>query len=82
MTLQPFLTNIIHNTQTWFSQDRSLLDNIFLFWDVVAISQEMKEDLTSLLLDFEKAYDRIYLSFLRGTMEKLGLQLKYLQLNY
>ena len=31
-----------------------------------------KEDLAILLLDFEKAYDRVDWSFLRGTMEKLG----------
>ena len=70
--LQPFLKYIIHNTQTGFLQDRSILDNIILFWVVVAISQERKEDLAISLLDFEKAYDRVDWSFLRGTMEKLG----------
>ena len=69
MRLQPFLTDIIHNTQTGFLQDRSILDNIFLFWEAVANSQERKEDLAILLLDFEKAYDRVDWSFLSGTME-------------
>ena len=78
MRLQPFLTDIIHNTQTGFLQDRSILDNIFLFWEVVAISQERKEDLAILLLDFEKAYDRVDWSFLRGTMEKLGFPNQWL----
>ena len=78
MRLQPFLSDIIHNTQTGFLQDRSILDNIFLFWEAVAISQERKEDLAILLLDFEKAYDRVDWSFLRGTMEKLGFPNQWL----
>jgi hypothetical protein len=72
------LPDIIHNTQTGFLQDRSILDNIFLFWEAVAISQEIKEDLAILLLDFEKAYDRVDWSFLRGTMEKLGFPNQWL----
>ena len=43
LRLHPFLTDIIHNTQTGFLQDRSILDNIFLFWEAVEISQESKE---------------------------------------
>ena len=78
MRLQPFLSDIIHNTQTGFLQDRSILDNIFLFWEAVAISQERKEELAILLLDFEKAYDRVDWSFLRGTMEKLGFPNQWL----
>ena len=66
MRLQPFLTNIIHNTQTGFLQDRSILDNIFLFWEAIAISQERNEDLAILLLDFEKAYDRGRLVVFKG----------------
>ena len=37
-----------------------------------------KEDLTILLLDFEKAYDRVDWSFFRGTMEKLGFPSQWL----
>ena len=44
----------------------------FYFEEAVAISQERKKDLVIFLLDFEKAYDRVDWSFLRGTMEKLG----------
>ena len=53
MRLHPLLSDIIHNTQTGFLQDRSILDNIFLFWEAIAISQERKEYLVILLLDFE-----------------------------
>ena len=67
MRLQIFLIDIIHNIETRFLQDRGILDNIFLFWEAVAISQEMKEDLAILLLGFEKAYDRVDWSFFRAT---------------
>ena len=78
MRLQPFLIDIIHNTQIGFLQDRSILDNIFLFWEAVAISRERKDDLAIFLLDFEKAYDRVDWSLLRSTMEKLGFPNQWL----
>ena len=37
-----------------------------------------KEDLTILLLDFEKAYDRVDWSFFRGTTTKLGFPNQWL----
>ena len=54
-------------------QGRSILDNIYLFWETVAILQERKEDLAIMLDDFEKAYDRVDWSFLRGTMDVVGV---------
>ena len=33
--LQPFLPQLIHDSQTGFLQERSIFDNIFLFWEMV-----------------------------------------------
>ena len=57
--LQPFLPHIIHKNQTGFIQERSIFDNIFMFWEMIAVAEETKQDLAILLLDFEKAYDRV-----------------------
>ncbi|MDM1544273.1 reverse transcriptase domain-containing protein, partial [Empedobacter sp. 189-2] len=37
--LQPHLPDIIHTTQTGFIQDRSILDNIFSFWEATALAR-------------------------------------------
>ena len=45
-------------------QDKSVFGNIFLFWELSTSSMAKKEDLPILLLDFEKAYDRVNWDFL------------------
>ena len=55
--LQPFLPHIIHNNQMGFIQEKSIFDNIFIFWEMIAIAEETKQDLAILFSDFEKAYD-------------------------
>ena len=70
--LQELLPQIIHTSQTDFIKERSILDNIFLFWESVAVARKSNQYLTVMLLDFEKAYDRVDWSFLEGTMAKMG----------
>ena len=41
--LQPFLPHIIHKNQTGFIQEWSIFDNIFMFWEMIAIAQETKQ---------------------------------------
>ena len=53
-------------------QDRSIFDNIFLFWELSASAMAKKEHLVILLLDFEKAYDRVNWDFLEEAMRRLG----------
>ena len=77
--LQPFLPHIVHKTQTGFIQERSIFDNIFMFWEMIAIAQETKQELTILLLDFEKAYDRVDWNFLYEVMGRLGLPSDYVK---
>lgn len=53
------LPEIIHDTQTFFVQDCSILDNIFTFIEATEWVQHSEQHLAMLLLNFEKAYDRI-----------------------
>ena len=69
----PLLLDLIHDTQTGFVQDRSVLDNIFTFLEATEWAQHIGQHLAILLLDFEKAYDRVDWSFLEGTITTLSL---------
>ncbi|MCO5572418.1 hypothetical protein L7F22_026173 [Adiantum nelumboides] len=70
--VQPLLESIIHETQTGFVKERSIFDNIFTFWEGAALARLWGEDLVVLLLDFEKAYDRVDWEFLEGTIHWMG----------
>ena len=70
--MRPLLPSIIHDTQSGFLQDRSIFDNIFLFWEMTALAKHHKQSLAILLLDFEKAYDKVDWNFLEAVLLKLG----------
>ena len=72
LRLQPFLPEIVHDSQTGFMQERSIFDNVFLFWELTGMAMKNKEDLAVLLLDFEKAYDRVDWDFMEGSFLRLG----------
>ena len=59
LRLQPMLGRLIHDTQTGFVKERSILDNIFPIWEAVSLAGLRGEPLVVLLLDFEKAYDKV-----------------------
>ena len=65
------LPDLIHDTQTGFVQDRNILDNIFTFSEATEWAQHNGQHL-GVLLDFEKAYDRVDWSFLEGMLLRLG----------
>ena len=54
-----------------------IMDNLFFFWEAIALAHKKKEDLAILLLDFEKAYDRVDWEFLHGTLVRLGFPKKW-----
>lgn len=69
---QAHLTKWIWPTQTGFVKNRLILDNVFTCYESMEWAQESKQNLVILLLDIEKAYDRVNWSFLKETMKKLG----------
>jgi hypothetical protein len=70
--LQPWLTQLIRPNQTGFMKGRSIIDNVFLAIESMEWATETSQPMVMLLLDFEKAYDRVEWGFLDGTLNKLG----------
>ena len=66
------LESLIHATQTGFVKERSILDNIFTFSEAVSLVRLQGTPLAVLLLDFEKAFDRVDWCFLEETMLRMG----------
>ena len=72
--LTPLLPQLIHPSQTGFVRNRSILDNLFSFWEAVALAKQTNKKVAVVLLDFEKAYDKVCWNFLESVMRKLGFQ--------
>ena len=77
--MKPLLHNWILPSQTGFVPNRCILDNIFLAFEAIAWTKENKQELSMLLLDFEKAYDRVNWTFLREVMAKMGFHNKWIE---
>ena len=48
------------------------------FWEYSAWAEEQEVDLAVMLLDFEKAYDRISWEFLEAVMDALGVKQQWI----
>jgi hypothetical protein len=70
--VQAALPHIIKPNQTGFVEGRSILDNAFMAQEALEWAEESDQDLVLLLLDFEKAFDRIEWGFLFKALVKLG----------
>jgi hypothetical protein len=70
--LQAFLPGVIRPNQTSFVEGRSILDNVYTTQDSLDWVVESDQELVLLLLDFEKAFDRIEWNFLFTTLSKLS----------
>ena len=55
------------------------MDNVFMFWEAIAVVVKNKQNLATLLLDFEKAYDRVEWNFLEGSMHHLGFNTTWIK---
>ena len=77
--MKPLLHNWILPSQTGFVPNRCILDYIFLAFEAIEWTLENKQALSMLLLDFEKAYDRVNWTFLKHTMTRMGFQSTWIQ---
>ena len=75
--MKPLLHHWILPSQTGFVPNRCILDNVFLAFEAMEWTMENKQELSMLLLDFEKAYDRVNWTFLRETMKAMGFHSKW-----
>ena len=76
--MKPLLHYWILPSQTGFVPNRCILDNVFLAFEAIEWTLENKQNLSMLLLDFEKAYDRVNWTFLRETMIAMGFHNKWI----
>ena len=72
------LETLIHPTQIGFVKGRSILYNIFTFWEAVSLVRMQRKPLTMLLLDFEKSYDWVDWAFLKDTMACMGFPIEWI----
>ena len=77
--LSLLIPQLIHLSQTGFVRNRNILDNLFSFWEVVALAKRTNNKVVVVLLDFEKAYDRVCWNFLESVMGKLGFQKSWIK---
>lgn len=77
--MKPLLHHWILPSQTGFVPNRCILDNIFLAFEAIEWSLESNQNISMLLLDFEKAYDRVSWTFLHQTMLKMGFAETWVQ---
>ncbi len=68
---------MIKPNQTGFVMGKNILDNNFLAQESLEWAIESELDLVLLLLNFEKAFDRIEWGFLFTAMSKLGFSPKW-----
>jgi len=70
--VQVALPQIVRPNQTSFVEGRSILDNAFMAQEALEWAEENDHDLVLLLLDFQKAFDRIEWEFIFKALAKLG----------
>jgi hypothetical protein len=70
--VQTVLPHVIRPNQTDFVEGRSIFDNVFMAQEALEWAEEDNHDLVLLLLDFEKAFDKIEWDFLFKALAVLG----------
>ena len=77
--MKPLLHHWILLSQTGFVPNQCILDNLFLAFESIEWALESNQDMSMLLIDFEKAYDRVSWTFLRQTMSKVGFSVTWIR---
>ncbi|MCO5597486.1 hypothetical protein L7F22_051564 [Adiantum nelumboides] len=79
MLLRPSLLDLIHSSQIGFVQDRSIMANVVTFYETVEWARQTEQPIAIMLLDFEKAYDKVDWDFLEGTLSRMGFPQSWIQ---
>lgn len=70
--LRPLLPQLIHPGQTGFIKGRLIADNGLVLSTIMDHCKEIKGQQVGIMLDFEKAYDRVNPDYLVAVMSKMG----------
>ena len=70
--LKRILLEVVRPNQIGFVLSRCIIDNIFMAQEAMIYVEESWQNLTLLLLDFKKAYNRISWGFIQIMLEKQG----------
>ena len=57
--LSTIMPIVIHPLQTRFIRERSILDNVYTFWESAVLATKSNQKLAIVMLDFEKSDDRV-----------------------
>jgi hypothetical protein len=66
------LPKLINNSQIGFIKGRYILENLITAWEAMDWAKCSRQNSTLLLLDFEKAYDRIEWNFIIMVLQSFG----------
>ncbi|KAL4379818.1 hypothetical protein GQ457_02G032950 [Hibiscus cannabinus] len=80
--LKPFLPNLVSDSHASFVPGRSITDNVILAQEVIYSMRwkNGRKGWMDLMIDLEKAYDRLEWSFIANTLCDIGLPMDFIRL--
>ena len=70
--ITPYLPKLIHDSQTGFMKNRNISHDVRKIIDIMQYVQNENIDALLISLDFEKAFDRVEIKALIGTLENFN----------